>query len=265
ADRPWRCPRQRGLVLQSWPRRIAHIGTIRLADRAPFQEECDTDANQNDCPHDSHVEIPDAPFDQCRGDSGDCEQRAGDSTMEWSVTPEADEARDAERTEKQCVSEWLECGPNRSNKQAGAIDEHKRRCPETHRGGRCATASRHELTTHTSFLSDTRRRGGGTSDLPIQSITLPRPASACAESLPRAELRPDTRVSSARDTAALAPACQIDRDSGTRPSASGIPYVGRSSATCRYRSLHNRAPVPSLSARRRGSAACRACSHNHRA
>src|SRR5262249_54880069 len=124
-DRPWRYATQHHLVRQSWPRRIADIGTIRLAHRAPFQQECDTDANQNDCPHDSHVEIPDASFDQRRGDSGDCEQWAGDSTMECSVTPEVDEARGAERTEKQCVSERLECGPNGSNKQAGAIDEHK--------------------------------------------------------------------------------------------------------------------------------------------
>src|SRR5262249_38838411 len=140
-----------------------------------FQEECDTDANQNDCPHDSHVEIPDASFDQRRGDSGDCEQWAGDSTMECSVTPEVDEARGAERTEKQCVSERFECGPSGSNKQASAIDEHKRPRPETHRGRCCAAASRKELTAHTSLSSGMRR---ATAEPPI-SISVAHAPMIC--------------------------------------------------------------------------------------
>src|SRR5262249_17979786 len=98
--------------------------------------------------------------DERGGDSADDEKRPGNSTVERSVTPKVDEARGTERAEKQRVSKRLKSGPNGSQKQTRAIDEHKRCCPETHRGWSCAAASRQDVTAHTfPFLPDTRRIG----------------------------------------------------------------------------------------------------------
>jgi hypothetical protein len=137
------------LLLESGSTRIARIGTVRLTNCPPFNDERDTDADKDEAPNGRHVEMPDTTLEQCGRETAQYEEGPGDPTVERPIASEVDEAGRSKRQEKQRISKRLKSGPERSQEQTRAVHNKKHCHPETHLGWCCAAPSPQQLTAHT--------------------------------------------------------------------------------------------------------------------